>query len=280
MSDPLAAAAALARIPGLETAKARYRHLGGGLTSSLWLVEADDRKLVLRLDTPHTRTLGLDRRTELAVLRTAAAAGIAPEIVHADPDAGVLVYTFLRGRSWTAGDLASRANLEALAALLSQVHALPRSGIPFDALGAAERYLELLQGHEALREFARRCRDVVAQVPAPAQPVCCHNDVVAGNIVATPALKLIDWEYAADNDAYFDLACLAAYHDLDERQAEALLGAYAGAAAGEARERFALQRRLFDPLQWLWLAVRQILMPHEQTRERLRHLAARIDPAP
>lgn len=276
MNDPFFAAAAIARIPGIEPAKARYRALAAGLSHRLWLVEAEDRKLVLRLDTPQAEALGLDRGTELAVLGEAGAAGLAPQVVFSDADAGMLVYEYLPGRSWTRADLLRSGQLDALAALLREVHALPRSGVAFDGAAAAKRYAEILSGHEELGAFARRCRDLVASIPVPGDRVCCHNDVVAENVLETPGLLLLDWEYACDNDPYFDLASVIAYHDLDGSQRDRLLRAYAASSDGEERERLELQLRLFDPLQWLWLAVRQTALPSTATRERLRALAARI----
>ncbi|HZD52718.1 MAG TPA: choline/ethanolamine kinase family protein [Woeseiaceae bacterium] len=276
MTDLFSAAAAIARIPGVEPAKARFAELGGGFSHRLWLVEAEERKLVLRLDTPHVETLGLDRRTELTVLRRASEAGLASNVVFADPDAGMLVYEYLPGRSWTAEDLADKRKLEALAALLRRAHALPRAGVDFDAAGAAERYVRILHGDGGFREPARRCRDVVTAIPPPENRRCCHNDVVAENVLEIPELVMLDWEYACDNEPLFDLACLIAYHDLDETRAGVLLSAYAGSDAGEPRERLERQIRLFDALQWLWLAVRQTVMPNDATRDRLRRLAGRI----
>src|SRR5690606_23928984 len=136
-----------------------------------------------------------------------------------------------------------------------------RAGVTFDARAAGERYLAFLEPHEEFRALARRCCDIVASLPTPADPVCCHNDVVARNVVAGPGLKLIDWEYACDNDPLFDLASLIGYHDLDASQVDAFLGAYAGSAAAEHRERLDLQLRLFDALQWPWLAIRETVLP-------------------
>jgi thiamine kinase len=277
VTDLLSAAGAIARIPGVEPAKASYRALGAGLSHRLWFVQQEERKLVLRLDTPHAGALGLDRKTELAILRQAGKAGIAPEVVFADMDAGMLVYDYLPGRSWTAADLEDTSKLEALAALLQKVHALPRSGVAFDAAGAAERYVGILRDHADFGDFALRCRDVVVGIPRAAASVCCHNDIVAANVVATPDLRLLDWEYACDNEPLFDLASLIGYHDLGEAQAQNLLCAYAGKDDAAERERLSLQLRLFDALQWLWFAVREVAMPREGQRERLAQLARRID---
>ncbi len=274
MTDPLSAAAAIARIPGIEPAKARYRALGGGLGNRSWLVETDDRRLVLRLDGPLSRALGLDRHVELAVLERAAEQGIAPDVVYADTGAGILVYEYLPGRCWTREDLEDEANLEALAAVFRRVHALPLCSVPFDAAGAAARYLALIRGDAALSAIGERCRTVIESIPAPAEVTCCHNDVVAANVVAIPALRLLDWEYACDNEPLFDLASVIGYHDLDARQQGMLLRAYAGDLA--LRERLEQQLRLFDALQWLWLAVRQVLLPCAAQRVRLEALARRI----
>lgn len=274
MTDPLSAAAAIARIPGIEPAKARYRPLGGGRSNRSWLVETEDRKLVLRLDGPQARALGLDRHTELAILERASDQGISPEVVYADAAAGILVYEYLPGRCWTRADLESDANLEALAALFRRVHALPRSSVRFDAAGAAARYAELIRGDAALSRVALRCREIVESIPAPTGIVCCHNDVVAANVVATPALRLLDWEYACDNEPLFDLASVIGYHDLAPGKKGTLLRAYAGDLA--LREQLEEQLRLFDALQWLWLAVRQAAMPHAAQRVRLEELACRI----
>lgn len=274
MNDLLSAAAAIARIPGIEPAKARYRALGGGHSNRSWIIETEDRKLVLRLDGPQTAGLGLDRHTELKVLRLAAGQAVAPEVVYAEPQAGILVYEYLPGRCWARADLESDENLEALAALFCRVHALPRSGVPFDAAGVAARYLELIRSDSALTSTGQRCLDVVESIPPPVQTACCHNDVVAANVVATPALRLLDWEYACDNDPLFDLASVIGYHDLDPDQIGTLLGAYAGDLA--LRERLEVQLRLFDALQWLWLAVRQAAAPCANQRIRLEELARRI----
>ncbi len=276
MTDILSAAEVISRIPDLDLAAATYRALDVGLTNHTILVQAKERKLVLRLDTGHTELLGLNRSTELAILKQAAARGIAPDVVLADPDAGILVYEYLPGRTWLPSDLEKRSNLEAVAGLIRAVHALTKSGVAFDAKGAAERYAAVIRRNEALHSFARRCNEIIAGMPRVTDTVCCHNDIVAANIIAAPRLCLLDWEYACDNDPWFDVASLVAYHDLSAEHSAVLADAYSGSSARESRERLALQLRLYDALQWLWFAVRQTIEPERAQGERLRQLAERI----
>lgn len=266
----------LERIGRRITLPATYRELQPGLTNRSYLIEVDGRPHVLRVDTEHAARLSLDRRLELGIQRRAAAAGLAPRILAAEPDEGWLLYEYLDGRVLQSGDLAEHATLAAIAKLLRAVHRLPASGRVLSAADAAARYAAIVRPDADLSAFARRCVEIVAAAPPPVATACCHNDVVAANIVSNGCLRLIDWEYACDNDPLFDLASLAGFHDLDERAVDALLAAYAGRGDGEVRERLSAQRRLFDALQWLWLAAQQRLAPADRQLARLATLKARI----
>lgn len=255
---------------------ATYRELQAGLTNTSYLVDVNGRPHVLRIDTPHAQTLGLDRELEYRVQRRAADAGLAPAIVAAEPAAGWVVYEYLPGRALVPGDLADRKTLEAIAALLRAVHALPVAGRTLSVTAAASRYAAVVEADRQLLPFARGCVEVVVESPPADDVRCCHNDIVAGNLISNGRLRLIDWEYACDNEPLFDLASLAGYHDLDERAVTILLGAYAGGHDRAMRERLERQRRLFDALQWLWLAAQQVLAPNDAQRRRLTVLERRI----
>lgn len=281
MNRVLSPDAALALVFGDAKSAGEIKAIHSGLTNRSYLVERDGQRLVLRLDTEYTASLGLDRGTELAVRRAAAAAGIAPRIYFAEPAAGILVSEFLAGRVPDERELANPPILEAVADVLRRVHALPECGKPFAAATSAARYAELVRPDRELYAFAKQCVQSIAAIPANGRFRCCHNDIVAGNVIVETtgngAVRLIDWEYACDNEPMFDLACLIGYHDLPAVPAEILLDAYTGGANSEDRERLELQLRLFDLLQWLWLAVQQLLAPMPQQLERLVELRQRID---
>jgi thiamine kinase len=248
----------------------------GGLTNRSYIVHCGSRRFVLRLDAEHTATFGLDRRVELKVLKEAAKASLAPQVHFADPDNGILVYEYLPGPVWSRSSLDADSNLERLAVLLRNVHRLPRAGIVLDTLSAAVRYEAIASRDPELHLHAARCVDIVRTSPAPGALCCCHNDVVAENVVGGESLKLIDWEYAADNDPFFDLASLIAFHDLDQAQADRLRDAYTGGTDSQARERLRIQLRLFHALQWLWFAARYVISPRHHHRDRLEALRERV----
>ena len=88
---------------------------------------------------------------------------------------------------------------------------------------------------------------------------------------------MLDWEYAADNEPMFDLASLICFHDLGEAEIKLLLTAYDDGNSAANRIRLAAQMRLFDALQWLWIALRQQLSPSNRLAIRLGELQQRME---
>jgi len=276
VSSQLTALEALAMVPGCDPATADIKEFKGGFTNRVFHVRSGDRECVLRLATDHSDTFVVDRSCELAILEMAGEAGIAPAVLYADVDAGILVTEYLHGKPWQESDLESSENIEALAKLLQFVHALPLCCSRVNLTGSAEKYEAYLERHHGLHAFASNCVRIVSESPIHESVACCHNDIVAANIIDSGVLKLIDWEYARDNDPLFDLASAIGFHNLDEGRQQMLLSAYAGGANNELKERLAEQVRVFDAIQWLWLATRHIVSPHREQARRLEELQMRI----
>jgi len=269
--------AALDRVPVWDSGRVEVEALEGGLTNRTYRVTQGGRTFAMRLDVEEAQVLPFDRRREVAILDAAHAAGIGPEPVFADPENGVLVTAFLKGRSWDTGDMRSLRQLDRLAALLREVHRLPLSGVRLEHTEQADAYERFLARRRSHDPLAARCAGILRQVKTePGRAVCCHNDIVAANVIDDGELRLIDWEYACDNDPLFDLASAIGFHDLDEAGASHLLDAYVGGATAEQQERLVVQVRAFDALQWLWLAARELVMPRRWQRRRLEILRQRI----
>ena len=274
MSKQLSADEALERIPELVGVQWRWEALPGGLTNRNFKVETNDECFVLRLDSDHTAALGLDRELELSVRKNAHAAGLGAAVVYAEP--GVLLSEYLPGDVWQATDLRDDDRLAALATLLRRVHELPQAGKAFSAEATARQYATSVTEESGLLAFAEQCVAWLAAIPSSTVFSCCHNDIVAGNIVQHSDLKLLDWEYACDNDPMFDLASVIGFHDLDARQVDTLINAYTGGADQEMYEILWQQIRSFNMIQWLWFAARFCSSPDSIARARLNELRSRI----
>jgi len=230
-------AAALARIPGWEDGRCEPLH--GGETNRAWLVTGPQGRAVLKLDPALRETPFAGRIAEARVQQAAAAAGLAPAVLHADDTALLTVY--VEGQAWTHTSFSDSGALERLASQLRALHKLPLTGRTFDALAAAEVYANDLEDSDP--EMIEHCLRVITSMPRPQNLCCCHNDLVAANILSTPAIVFIDWEYACD---------IVAHHGLSTPQANALLDAYFDGDGERWQPQLSASERLYDALRWLW----------------------------
>jgi len=231
------------------------RALADGPTNASYLVECGDERFVLRLDKPETGRLGLDRANERAVCEALAAAGLTPAYRYFGGAEGVSLRPYIEGRSLAREDLRNERTLERLAEVLRCLHRLPPVGAAFDPAGAVRRYAAHLDTPQAtaLAGQAERLLSAIGKISDSS--ALCHNDLVAENVLETEQgdLLLIDWEYAAIGDPYFDLAVVVRHHELDDALANRLLSAYLENRDDEAaRGRLALQCEFYSCLLALW----------------------------
>jgi thiamine kinase-like enzyme len=90
------------------------------------------------------------------------------------------------------------------------------------------------------RQVARRverARGAFAERP-------CHNDLLNANFIDDgERIRIVDWEYAAMGDVFFDLASFAINNELGSEARQALLTAYVGEL--RAADERALELMLF-----------------------------------
>ena len=222
------------------------------MTNRLYLVDANGHRAVLKIDDlPRTAPYN-SREAEARVQTAAADQDLAGRVLFVD--AQTYLSEYLEGQVLAPPDLLVEQNLIDLAIALKRLHALPLTGRTFDAANAATRYLANIADKD--KEVARHCAQIVTTMRAPQILKCCHNDLVAENIIRATHLRFLDWEYACDNDPFFDLATIIAHHELHDDQADLLLNAYCDGDGARWRPHLQKQMRLYDALHWLWLAAR------------------------
>jgi len=240
----------LADLP--EWAGATFKELSGGLTNRTLLVEADDRRAVLKIDEKPRETPFNSRQRESQIQSVAAEHGLASKVLLATDS--LYMTEYIDGVVWSGACLGDNTNLDSLAAALRKLHALPLTGRTFDAIGAAREYTRDIDESEAQR--VSDCLRKIEAGPRPHNLCCCHNDLVAANIINTPDVCFLDWEYACDNDPFFDLATVVAHHKLSAEQSDYLLHSYFSGDGERWREQLVRQTSVYEALLWLWEASR------------------------
>lgn len=224
--------------------------LAGGITNTNFTVTDRGRRYVVRIgdDIPVHH---VSRKAELAAARAAHAAGIAPEILHAEP--GAMVMPWIEGRTLAPEDVRDPGMLARIVPLLRRCHAevgrLIEGRAPlfwvFHVCRDYARTLERGRSRMApevprLMAINDRLEDLVGEV----RLVFGHNDLLAANILDDGRrLWLLDWEYAGFNSPLFDLGGLASNSELPPEQEELLLQAYFdGNVTSDLRRRYAAMR--------------------------------------
>ena len=211
---------ALSRVPGCESAPPlAVEPLAGGTANVSYRVRSLQGWFVVRLHRPYAPELGVDRRREARLHAAAAAAGLAPAILAADPGGSFLVTEYADARRWDSEDMEDPERLMLLARTLGRLHALPAPQTPaFDLATLAAGHVAAIVRTEpaaagVLGPLLVRAQGILAEQTAAARPHCIvHNDLNHANLLGEAPLYLIDWEYAAVADPLSDLACLVAYY--------------------------------------------------------------------
>jgi aminoglycoside phosphotransferase (APT) family kinase protein len=181
-------------------------------------------------------------RARLAVMQHAAAAGVAPRVVHADEEHRAIVSAFVADRSFIAlyaDPRTQAAAIEQLGRALRRVHELP---LP-DGAETRDRLEFLAAIWSGLAGFALPAfvgdavRRVLEETPPPRERalVLAHNDVNPTNVVYDgERVMFLDWDTAGPNDPFFDLAAAAVFLRMDDAVCARLLAAYDGAGHAES----------------------------------------------
>lgn len=249
-----------------RTAITRVERIKGGLTNESWLVHAGKTALVVRVSNHDSATLQIDRQSEAAILRTVADAGIGPKVLLCEPERHLLVTEYLTAGTWSSRDARAPANIQRIAALLRQLHALP---IPSQAKIVDLRHVltgywntlmsKGLTARAGTPEVRERARHQIAEAALDAQTCLCHNDVHHLNVLDnSERLWLVDWEYAGIGDPFFDLASVCCYHAFSEQLRRDLLVAYCGHDRPSYNERLRRMCWIFNYIRELWFAVREM----------------------
>lgn len=238
----------LSQLPGWEGAT--WCELEGCVTNSPYLVDSGSRKAVLKIDASPRGAPFNTRRDEARIQMTARDAGLAADVIYVTDT--VLMTEYLEGINWSLDCLEDEANLDSLAGALKKLHSLPLTGRTFDIKGAARMYAKTIG--DSNKEKVEQCLRKVDTGPRPHNLCCCHNDLVIANIINTPETKFLDWEYASDNDPFFDLATVVAHHEMTTEQSDYFLDAYFEGDGARWRDQLDRQADVYEALLWLWSA--------------------------
>jgi thiamine kinase-like enzyme len=245
-------------VPG--TGHLDIQRLSAGLLNETYRVVRDSHTYALRVSVAPPLDLGMDRSWEARILEDAGRAALAPPLLHADPERGVLLTGWVNGRSWSAQEAATSVKIRRIGELLRRVHGLrvPAPARVMSPKTWVALYEAALSGRAVSRgtglESAAASRLAqLAHLP-PVAAVVCHSDLHSLNLIeGEKSLVLLDWEYAHVSEPLWDLAGWSANNDFGDEAQRELLFSYGGTApTRNLWMRFRLLFWLYDYVCLLW----------------------------
>ncbi|MHB8691714.1 MAG: phosphotransferase [Solirubrobacteraceae bacterium] len=239
--------------------------LGGGITNRNYRLKLGYGEYVIRFPGKETDLLGISREAERIACETAAKLGIGPAVAAVDEEG--LVMAFVEASPLNPEQLrAGVGGIESVAKALRAFHdsgvTLPvRFWVP-DLLDDYARVVRVRGGelppeYAPTRALARR----IEQALPLRDPVPCHDDLLAGNLMLTAGgAMIVDWEYAGMGHRMFDLGNLAVNNDFDEDAEQRLLNAYFDATPTPAQHAgLQLMRIMSDAREAAWGVIQGVI---------------------
>ena len=257
-------------VPLLGELQGEPQSLPGGITNRNYRVSLGSGDYVLRVTSPDTAFLEIDRWAEYAAARSAGRLGVGPEVVAFLAGEESLVTRFIPGRPISPEEMRDPGTLAEVAQAVRTVHDGPPIPGTFSPYRVVEAYARTAaaRGVPVPRDFSP-ANQISAEIEAALQggehlPVPCHNDLLNANFIHDGArVRIVDWEYAGMGDRYFDLGNLSINNDLREEDDRVLLERYFGEPPTDRRlASLRLMRIMSDFREAMWgvvqIAVSQI----------------------
>ncbi|WP_346993526.1 choline/ethanolamine kinase family protein [Alteromonas gracilis] len=197
---------------------------------------------------------GVNRNHQFALQQQLYQQHIAPKPIWLSDDERIWI------ESWQPNTRVAQRNPETLANVLARIHQLPVTARPLDLSSRWQHYLISAEVSEDDALYAKAIKlksSVLRSEQMHNDIVLCHNDLLFSHVLCrkedTPVV--IDWEYSAMGNRYFDLASCCLINDLSEATSYKLLECYVDILSlshHEAREEFDVHKEIVHVTNALW----------------------------
>ena len=214
-----AAEAVIRRIPEWRGKAINYERITAGITNINWRITAleEGRRYFLKIPGANT-SIFIDRKLAKEASVKIADTGYAPRLVYYDDVEDIEVQEYLEGfRSCNVSDLLDpviRANVVKAYKKIHETQSLSKDKTGFQQL--TERLEQTRQYGAVLPrdidDLVERCDRAREKLEKNPVPLCaCYNDGYVSNYMVDDEknVRIIDWEYASNNDPYWDISMLS-----------------------------------------------------------------------
>jgi thiamine kinase-like enzyme len=251
--------AAITAVAAWKGRRLTYRPVSGGISNTNFRVTVQDDPVGYFVKIPGRGTeMFIDRRAARAASRQAEMIGVGPKTFDHLDHLDIEVSEFLDDRRPSTHrdgiDRAFRATVVEIYRQFHQAPPLPLTKTVFDMIDehyeqARELNAHWPEDHAWIDRQYRQAR--VALEAAGLDLVPCFNDPMPGNFLVgeDKSVKLIDFEYASNNERIYDLAIWSSEHFFSEEIEQEIIEDYFGRYDRSLHARFIVNKALAD-IKW------------------------------
>ena len=208
--------------------------LVGGITNQTYRIDLKEETFVLRIFGENTHLLGINRHYEYICTYIVAKIGIGAEIESWISGEDFLLTKFIKGTPITKELVKDYKTVKRIITSVKKCHdasAFPNYYSAFEGIrfyyNQGKKYGTIFP--ESIPQVFNIMSQIESAIGSSVNLKSCHNDLLAGNFIDDgKIIRIIDWEYGAMNDPFFDLGFVAVDLGLDDPQCEFILECYFG----------------------------------------------------
>jgi thiamine kinase-like enzyme len=251
--------AAIVAVDAWKGRRLSYRPISGGISNTNFRVSVQDDPVGYFVKIPGRGTeMFIDRSAARAASRQAELIGVGPKtydyLDHLDIEVSEFLDDCQPSTHRDGIDRAFRATVVGIYRQFHEAPPLPLTKTVFDMIDEHYEQVRALDGyrpedHAWIYRQYQQAR--VALEASGLDLVPCFNDPMPGNFLIAPdnSIKLIDFEYASNNERMYDLAIWACEHFFPEEIEQEIIEDYFGRYDRSLHARFIVHKALAD-IKW------------------------------
>lgn len=226
--------------------KAEVVHrLMGGMSNYTYLIEIDGKKYTFRIPGNGAQQF-TNRKKEVKIMEQIKPYDFLPYPLINDVETGYKLAPYVEG---TALNEVPDKPYGLVVSILKKLHSIPKFPYGYDHLQRLEKYEKICSSQDLVYLTLKdKWLDIYESTLKDIEFVACHGDAQTANFVLTDSrLYLLDWEFSANNDPIYDIAC---FGNNNMNEAIDLLEEYYENSAGKNEYQRLYAWRMFQCLQW------------------------------
>ena len=251
--------AAIVQVEAWKGSRLTYRPVSGGISNTNFRVAVEGHLVSYFVKIPGRGTeMFIDRRAARAASKQAEIIAVGPPTFDYLDHLDIEISEFLDDRRASTHrdcvDPSFRASVVRMYRRFHEGPPLPLTKTVFDMIDEHYEQVRQLGGHSPedhawLHHQYRQAR--AALEAAGLDLVPCFNDPMPGNFLVGEdrSIKLIDFEYASNNDRLYDLAIWSGEHFFSEDVEQEIIEEYFGSYRKQWHARFIVHKALAD-IKW------------------------------